>query len=302
MREFELLNHIYRSNNQLPDSVTIAPGDDMAAITINDSQVLTAVDQLIDQVHVNLKTTSLKKVGRKAVTRNLSDIAAMAAKPLAALATAALPRDFGQDRCDELFAAMRDTASSYDCPLIGGDMSIWDGPLHLTVTVLAIPDGIEPVRRSGGKVGDVICVTGKLGKSYPTGHHLDFQPRLKIARALANYPATRPHCMIDLSDGLARDLGHLCEMSNVSAVIDADKLPCRDHATWQQAVGDGEDYELLFAMDHAAIGSPGGWDALGVAITVIGKMVACENNTPAAILRLNDGSMIDLKDRGWEHH
>lgn len=301
MREFDLLHHIYLANNRLPDTVTIPPGDDMGAIAINDQSVLAAADQLIDQVHVDLRTTTLQQVGRKAVTRNLSDIAAMAAKPLACLATAAIPRDFGQTRCDELFEAMRATAAAYACPLIGGDVSIWDGPLHLTVTVLATPDGIKPVERRGAKAGDVICVTGKLGRSYPTGHHLDFEPRLNIARALAAYPATRPHCMIDLSDGLARDLGHLCEMGNVSAVIDAAKLPCRDGATWQQAVGDGEDYELLFATDHAAIGSPGTWNVLGVPITVIGRMVACDGK-PSVTLKLTDGNTVDLANRGWEHH
>lgn len=300
MREFDLLNHIYQSNGKLPDSVTIAPGDDMGAIKIGDDTVLAAVDQLIDQVHVDLKFHSLHQVGRKAVTRNLSDIAAMAAKPLCALATAALPRDFGKARSDELFTAMRDTAATYHCPLIGGDVSIWDGPLHLTVTVLATPSGIQPVKRSGAKVGDVICVTGQLGKSYPTDHHLNFEPRLEIARAISEYPATRPHCMIDISDGLARDLGHLCEMSNTSAVIDASKLPCRDYATWQQAVGDGEDYELLFATDHAAIGSPGTWEVLKTPITVIGRMIASEGQ-PAVTIKLENGQQLDLSDRGWEH-
>ncbi|MAX23239.1 MAG: thiamine-monophosphate kinase [Phycisphaeraceae bacterium] len=301
MREFVLLNNIYQSNNRLPATVTIPPGDDMGAIQIGDDQVLAAVDQLIDQVHVDLHKHTLAQVGRKAVTRNLSDIAAMAGQPLCALATAALPRDFGSDRSDELFTAMRDTAASYGCPLIGGDVSIWDGPLHLTVTVLATPAGIDPVKRSGGKPGDVICVTGKLGKSYPTDHHLTFEPRLDIARAIAQYPATRPHCMIDISDGLARDLGHLCEMSNVSAVIEQSKLPCRDNANWQQAVGDGEDYELLFATDHAAIGSPGTWEVMGVPITVIGRMVKSDNQ-PTVKIKLVDGNIVDLNDQGWEHH
>lgn len=301
MREFELLSHIYQSNGRLPASVTIAPGDDMGAITIDDTTVLAAVDQLIDQVHVDLKSHSLQQVGRKAVTRNLSDIAAMAAKPLCALATAAIPRSFGEARCDELFAAMRNTAEHYACPLIGGDVSIWDGPLHLTVTVLATPAGIEPVTRRGANPGDVICVTGQLGKSYPTHHHLTFEPRIDIARAMAQYPATRPHCMIDISDGLARDLGHLCQMSNTSAVIDATKLPCRDGATWQQAVGDGEDYELLFATDHAAIGSPGTWNILGVPVTVIGRMFPSEGK-PTVNLKLPDGDYIQLTDQGWEHH
>ncbi len=106
--------------------------------------------------------------------------------------------------------------------------------------------------------------------------------------------------MIDISDGLARDLGHLCEMSNTSAVIEQSKLPCRNGATWQQAVGDGEDYELLFATDHAAIGSPGTWDVLGVPITVIGRMIASEDK-PSVTIKLENGQQLDLSNRGWEH-
>ena len=84
-------------------------------------------------------------------------------------------------------------------------------------------------------------------------------------------------------------------------IIEQSKLPCRDNANWQQAVGDGEDYELLFATDHAAIGSPGTWEVMGVPITVIGRMVKSDNQ-PTVKIKLVDGNIVDLNDQGWEHH
>ncbi len=296
MRELNLLQHIYAHNDQLPGLVQIPPGDDMGAIQLGDQTLLLAVDQVIDGIHVDLKTTSLQRIGRKAVTRNLSDVAAMAAVPLATLATATLPRTFGQDRAEALFDAMRQTAQQYQCPLVGGDMAIGDGPLHLTVTILAKPDGIEPVLRSGSNIGDVICVTGQLGRSLPTGHHLDFLPRLQAARTLASDPRTRPHAMIDLSDGLGCDLKHLCDASNLSAILFENQLPYRDHANWTEAVGNGEDYELCFTMDPQSVPK----EAAGVRISVIGQMIEVKQ-TPTVSLQRLDGSRVCLDNRGWEH-
>ena len=100
MREFDLLQHIFESNDTLPEHVVIPPGNDMGAITVGDRQVLVTVDQLADEVHVDLAATPIEKVGRKAITRGLSDVAAMAAKPIGAVAAGSLPRDFGRDRAD----------------------------------------------------------------------------------------------------------------------------------------------------------------------------------------------------------
>ncbi len=153
----------------------------------------------------------------------------MAALPVGAVAAACLPRDFSAARANELFDHMRRVAESYHCPLIGGDISVWDHPLLLSVTVLAEPAGIEPVLRRGAAAGDMVCVSGSLGGSLIAHegrmHHLDFEPRIGLARQLAGSPATRPNCMIDLSDGLARDLGHLCDAAGLSAELWADKLP-----------------------------------------------------------------------------
>jgi thiamine-monophosphate kinase len=309
MREWDLLRHIYAQNKALGQRVTIPPGDDMGAVRIGSADVLVTVDQVADGVHVDLRTTPIERIGRKAITRNLSDVAAMAAKPVGAVAAASVPRGTSQDDAQRLSDGMRATAAKYDCPLFGGDVSVWDGPLLITVTVLAEPAGIEPVLRSGARPGDAICVTGVLGGSLETidgyTHHLDFEPRVALARELASDPRTRPHAMMDLSDGLASDLRHICEASRVRAIVDARMLPISSAARraasrsgkppWSHAVGDGEDYELLMAAPVGVL--PPEID--GVRITEIGRFESDERGITVGI-DAGDG-ITELKGLGWEH-
>lgn len=312
MREFDLLNHVYGANRGLPAHVTIPPGDDMGAVRVGGAEVLVTVDQVADGIHFKLDSTPLAKVARKAITRNLSDVAAMAAQPVGAVVAACLPRDFGDARAKELFDHMRKVAEQFGCPLFGGDISMWDHPLLLSVTVLAEPAGIEPVKRRGAKPGDAIFVTGELGGSLENVegrvHHLDFEPRLALARKLAGNPLTRPHCMIDLSDGLARDLGHLCRAAGVSADIHANQLPLSAAAyaaahrdsrpLWRHAVGDGEDYELCFTVSaDAAVRMPA--EIGGVLVTRIGSMTE-PSAEPSITVRLPMGGEEKLEG-GWEH-
>jgi len=187
--------------------------------------------------------------------------------------------------------------------LIGGDTATHDGLLTLSVTVLAIPDGIEPVLRSGAQPGDAIYVTGQLGGAHHAyegkTHHLGFEPRIQLARTLAGDQATRPSAMIDLSDGLARDLPHLTR----SAEINARALPvspvARQYALrdnrpgWLNAVADGEDYELLFTAKRDA---PIPKQIDGVPLTRIGRVTDGDHIT------LIDGhEQINLEGLGWEH-
>ncbi len=319
MREWDLLHQVYRLNAALPSSVTIPPGDDMGAVRLDDDQVLVTVDQIIDGLHFRLSDTPVAKIGRKAITRNLSDVAAMAAQPVGAVVAAVLPRELGEARTLELFNAMRTTALAYGCPLFGGDISIWDKPLVLSVTVLAQPDGVTPLRRNGAKPGDVICVTGQLGGSFEAMpgangsqyvHHLDFEPRLTVARKLATQPGLTIHSMIDLSDGLATDLGHICRASGVGAEISCDRLPVSEAArrasdrtgrpAWQHALTDGEDYELCFTVDPASADQlPADID--GVPITRIGIVTERHDDGPLISIRLSDGTVQPLTIAGWEH-
>lgn len=313
MRELELLSHIYKANPALPGAVTIPPGDDMGAVKVGGVTLLVTVDQVADGVHFELGNTPLKKVGRKAITRNLSDVAAMAAKPVGAVAAACLPKGFPEADAKTLFDAMRATAEALGCPLIGGDISAWDQRLILTVTVFAEPDGIDPVTRNTAKVGDAVYVTGAIGGSlieldHPPGyvHHLDFTPRVALARQLAANTATRPHAMIDLSDGLAQDLTRICERSGVRAQIECEKLPISPAArlaaersgqpAWFHALGDGEDYELCFTAPDGAL--PG--EIGGVPITRVGRILE-PGPGPLVTLLQSDGTATDVAGLGWEH-
>lgn len=295
MNENDLLQHVYAANSALPADVLIPPGDDLGAMAFGNDTLLVGVDQLIGGVHFDPLTATPEQIGRKAVTRNLSDIAAMAAAPVAAVAAVTLPRGCDEAWTQRLFNAVRDTAAAYDCPLIGGDIAVAHGPLSLAVTVWARPEGIAPVTRSGGEPGDAIYVSGALGHSLPTGHHLDFEPRLALARALAGDAALRPRAMMDLSDGLAQDLPRLV----AHADIDAAALPLRpgpadDRPAWQHAVGDGEDYELLLI---AAPDNPLPASLAGVALTCIGRVT----QRGGVVVCTPDGARHALSGLGWEH-
>lgn len=314
MRESKLLEHVYRANTALGAEVTIPPGDDLGAVRVGGREVLAGVDQLADGVHFELATTPLAKVGRKAITRCLSDVAAMAALPDGAVVTAALPRDFGEARATELFDAMRATAEQYVCPLIGGDIAMWDQPLLLTVTVFAHCEPNAPVTRGGARPGDAVCVTGRLGGSLVEHegctHHLDFEPRIELARALVNDCGLTIRSMIDLSDGLARDLGHICRASNVDAGVTVDRLPTSAAAemlaeqdkspAWRHVVGDGEDYELCFTLPAEQAGDKLPAEIGGVPITMIGT-VAEARGEGQLLFELPDGTTQPAAGLGWEH-
>jgi len=156
-------------------------------------------------------------------------------------------------------------------------------------------------------------VTGQLGGSLQSVdgrvHHLDFEPRITLARALAKQLGKDLHCMIDLSDGLAVDLGHLCETGNVTARVEAEKLPISRAAelaaqadgrpAWQHAVGDGEDYELCFTVAHNRAMPR---DVDGVTITRIGSIVGADRRGPKVAIVLPDGKVVSADELGWEHH
>jgi thiamine-monophosphate kinase len=301
VRENSLLQHIYRFNTAMPASVTLGPGDDMGGLRLSGWDVLVTVDQVIDGLHVDAATMPIKLVGRKAITRNLSDVAAMAAVPRGAVVAVALPRSWETSQATALFDAMRTTAEHYACPLFGGDISIWDGKLVLSVTVLAEPGPGGVIRRDTTQVGDAIYVTGSLGNSLASGHHLAFEPRLSLAQALASDAAIGLHAMMDLSDGLAMDLPRMVK----HAVVEASALPVREgtpEPKWQHAIGDGEDYELLFtASGHV----PSMMD--GVPITRVGQVKDAGDNSGGGgdsggvLLLMPDGTSRPMNGLGWEH-
>jgi thiamine-monophosphate kinase len=213
----------------------------------------------------------------------------------------ALPDSATDDFARRLFLACRDAAAKFDCPLVGGDTSVWDQRLAITVAALGKTD-LNPILRSGAKVGDAIMVSGRLGGSI-LGRHLAFEPRIFLARYLASaYPI---HAMMDLSDGLAMDLPRLCARSGVGATVELAALPVHPDAevlsekdrvpAALHALSDGEDYELLFTMPAEAVASL--TSIQDIPLTRIGTITAGDQLT----LIDADGQPQPWPAGGWEH-
>ena len=293
--EFDFINWV-RWQQKPTALVPLPVGDDLAGVAWPAGELLlVGVDQVLDGVHFDSAIHSPRDIGRKVMNRNLSDCAAMACLPVAAVTTAALPIGCGLDYAKELYLGMHAAAEVFGCVIVGGDTGSWPGKLVLTVTIMGHEGGVGPVQRSGAKPGDGIYVTGLLGGSI-LGRHMTFTPRVDAGRLAAARGAT---AMIDLSDGLSRDLPHICSHSGVGAVIDATRVPIhsdaielsrRDgHTPLLHALHDGEDYELLFT-------APG--DASGFAdIAVrIGEIVQ-----DAGVWLDLDGGRMPLVNKAWEH-
>lgn len=246
-----------RKRTPAASRVLLGPGDDTAALAWpGDVPCLVTTDMLLDGSCFVLAEAGPRRVGRKAMAVNLSDIAAMAGRPVAAVVSVGLPRRGGRALAEELYLGLREVADAFDAAIIGGDTNSWDGPLVISVTLMgeATPPG--PVRRSGARPGDWLMATGSFGGSI-RGKHLDFTPRVR--EALALQAAVELHAMIDVSDGLAADVWHLCEESRCGAVLRAEAVPIDPAARemndgrspLEHALGDGEDFELAFAVAPA---------------------------------------------------
>ncbi|MHC4295481.1 MAG: thiamine-phosphate kinase, partial [Planctomycetota bacterium] len=262
-------------------SVPVGPGDDCAVLAVDGEQVLVTTDQVLDGVHIVLAEHGPHAAGVKAMARGLSDVAAMAGVPIAAVATVALPKGFAQSEAEKIYSGLREVGDAFECPIVGGDVGTWEGALAITVTVFARrADGLAPILRGGAKVGDAICVTGELGGAWGSRRHLEFTPRIAEAIQLAkNYPL---RSMIDISDGLASDLGHICTASDVGAEIVVADIPVHadarecggdDEAALQAALTDGEDYELLFSLGAQQCGALCEAQPLDVRVTCIGRII-----------------------------
>jgi thiamine-monophosphate kinase len=281
MNEHELLHSIYSESTQ-SKTITIGPGDDMGELLIGKERVLCAIDQLIVGIHISPEIPP-ECIGRKAIARCFSDVAAMAAIPRGSLMTACVPHDVTNDWCEKVFAGAKDAAKLWGGPIFGGDIAASKGPAVFTVTAIAIPHGSDAITRTGAQSGDYICVSGELGNSID-GHHLSFTPRIQEAQELHETLGEHLHSMIDISDGLGQDASHLAS-DTLQLVIDTSLLPLRTGATVDNAIKDGEDYELLFT---SAVKPP------THLATVIGKV---EYGTDKAIT--TSGTVI--ADCGWNH-
>jgi thiamine-monophosphate kinase len=255
--EFEFIRWV-RERTKADPRVPVGPGDDCAVLAPPARPLLVTTDVLTDGVDFRLAEAGARAVGRKAMAVNLSDISAMAGVPTAAVVGVVLPSGDTRLLAEELFHGLRDAADPFGVSIVGGDTNAWAGGLVVSVTVLGEATGRGPVTRAGAKPGDWVFVTGPCGGSI-LGRHLSPTPRVR--EALALHAAADLHAMIDVSDGLAADLNHVLEESRCGAVLFADAVLVHPDAVelskrtgkrpLEHALGDGEDFELVFAVSPA---------------------------------------------------
>jgi thiamine-monophosphate kinase len=304
LNEFGLIEHL-RSRFAAQGRVELGIGDDAALLRLASpgAAVLVTVDLVAEGTHFLMPPATPRQVGRKALAVNLSDIAAMAGRPETAFVAVALPRPRGSEFALELFEGMAELAAEFDVAVAGGDTNIWDGPLVISITLLGTATGRGPVLRRGARPGDWLMVTGPLGGSL-SGRHLAFTPRIHAAQQI--HQTVELHALIDLSDGLSRDLPHLTTEQGLGATVEARHVPIHPdvpvHLPFEtrlrHALDDGEDFELLLAV------SPEDGQRLldapppGVTIVRIGEVTAA----PArCLLRSPDGREEPLTAGGYEH-
>ena len=326
---------IARLTTGLPSraDVALGVGDDAALLNLSgfaaDSLLVATCDAQVERQHFTLDVATPEEIGHKALAVNLSDLAAMGAAPLWALVSLLLPRALDVATLDGVYAGLRSLAARYSVALVGGNVAATDGPLAIDVTALGRVPRDRALTRAGGSPGDLVLVTGTLGaaaagvllqggdarldavageaKTHARAAQVSPQPRVAEGQALAGSGVVT--AMLDVSDGLAADLGHLCAASNAGAELDADVIPVDPAASevaaalgrdaLQLALEGGEDYELLFTVPPARLEQALAVVAEAVGIArVIGRLTE-----PGSGLRIRfaDGRIEHLAARGWDH-
>jgi thiamine-monophosphate kinase len=294
--------------------VTAGIGDDCAILQIPPGhQTLVTTDFSLEGVHFRREWHPAEVVGHRCLTRGLSDIAAMGGNPIAAFLSLALPQNLPQSWVDQFVKGLLKLANAFHVTLAGGDTAqSLSGVLADIVVVGSVPKG-KAVRRSGARAGDRIYVTGALGGAAATlkllfsgrklrpsdfPRHFHPTPRIEVGRFLLEKGLAS--AMIDLSDGLSTDLGHICEESGVGAEIHAPAIPCASigkparEVERQVALHGGDDYELLFT---ARPGKRLPTRIAGVPITQIGHITSDKH----VVLVNQDGVGSELRPQGWQH-
>jgi thiamine-monophosphate kinase len=328
--KFGLINHITKNAIPLNKSTLTGVGDDSAVIDSGKFLTLISTDLLLEGIHFNLIYTPLKHLGYKAVIRAISDIYAMNGVPGQILTAIGISSRFAVEQIEELYEGIYLACSKYNVDLAGGDTTSSITGLTIGVTAIGTVDKELLVRRDGAKPNDLICITGDLGASFMGLQLLErerklfekdkkFQPELAgfeyvIGRQLKpDFPADiikelkdneiLPSSMIDVSDGLASDLLHICKLSNVGCRVYYNRIPidaetCKLAEEFKMdpvipALNGGEDYELLFTVPLEYSEKI----KLISSVKVIGHLTIAEQGH---FLVGEEGSEIELKAPGWE--
>lgn len=329
--EFGLIEHLTKGFELKNKSSLKGIGDDAAVIYNEDFGTVISTDMLVEGIHFDLMYSPLKHLGYKSVVVNLSDIYAMNAIPKQITVSIALSNRFSVEALEELYDGIRTACKRYNVDLIGGDTTSIRKGMVISVTAIGQGEKGKLVYRDGAKVGDLICVTGDLGAAYLGLQILErekqvylsnpgVQPDLEDQKYLVGRqlkPEARkdmielfaknkvvPTSMIDISDGLASELFHICKQSNVGAFIEESGVPIHPDAQFRAiafnldpitcALSGGEDYELLFTIN------PRDTDKIKYLpdIYIMGEIVPKEDGVK---LHTKGGNIHPITAQGWQH-
>jgi thiamine-monophosphate kinase len=316
------LSFLHWLRDQIPPAphIPLGIGDDAALLNQQTGkQTVVTTDMLMDGVDFILKDCGPFAAGRKALAVNLSDLAAMGAKPVAAFVSLALHRDQQEAEslslAKQLIQGMLPLANEFGCDIAGGDTNTWLGPLAINITAIGEVDAGTAWLRSGARPGDAILVTGDFGASLRYGRHLTFTPRVREALHLRSL-GSKVHAAIDVSDGLSLDLSRICSASKCGARIEKYAVPIHPHAEghiftaegtfsivepekdpFDMALSDGEDFELILAVPPHDAKRLQDEQPFSAPLTIIGTFTA----EPGLTLQLPDGRVLPLPPRGYEH-
>ena len=322
MDEWKLIKELRQKTGKNPRG-PIGIGDDAALVTCPAGKCLVSTDMLMegidfligdDDCQRELQPSSAPNqaprvgawwIGRKAAAVNLSDMAAMAARPVAIFASLALPRERSGRFAEELMAGIRDMAAEEGAFLAGGDTNSWNGPCVVSLTILGDPTHHGPVLRTGASAGDWLFVTGALGGSLRE-RQFRFAPR--CADAIRLHEVVPLRAMLDLSDGLAGDVRHLFSASGTGprgAMLRSEQIPIHNDVPTnlsaeeqlRHALTDGEDFELLFAVSPADGKRLLTTSPCEASLTHIGELI----DEPGLFLRDLGGAPREIDWQGWTH-
>jgi len=314
--EFGLIDRLRAILGEAPEG-EVWSGDDSAVLRAPAGTILLTSDMLIEGVHFDLELTGPADLGYKSMAVNMSDVAAMSGTPRRAVVSLGLRSGIQVEWVEDLCRGMKECCDEFDAAVVGGDLSRSDC-LVISVAMLGNPAGRRVTLRRGARPGDAVCVTGTLGKS-AAGYrllragikegddlkraHLRPTPRVREAEILRRH---LPNSMIDISDGFAADLGHLCDSSEVGVIVDAAKMPLVDLAdlgldktALDLALAGGEDYELCFTIPQERFDKAVSEveKATGTTVTRVGEIV---EQARGRILLIEGGEQ-PLEVPGWDH-
>lgn len=290
--EEDLLQKIFPmiSSNE---NLLVGPGDDCAVFKSGSRSLAVTVDQLIEGRHY-LPETSAYAAGRKLMARNLSDIAAMGGKPKFALLSSATSNR-SESWLVEFHKGVIEEGEKFQTTLIGGDLARTNEENVSSLTLIGEVEGTG-VLRSGASSGDCIFVTGSLGASFESEHHLDFLPRIAEGQWLQD----KSSAMIDITDGLLTDLRRICQASSCGAIMNLEEIPQRDFPgnSLAKSFCDGEDYELLFAIPEDRVKSLKKDWPFSTRLTMIGRF--CQDSD-CRVLSEGHENLLEKYGEGFDH-